>query len=94
MDVNKNNWLYVFSAICVICWTCLAIVFNKWWLALFAFLFTPVRLYTRFCDKCGKRSIPAFTYNRAIENAKAAGWVIRKVGDKWDDRCPDCQQEE
>jgi hypothetical protein len=27
------------NSICVICWTVLAVVFNKWWIALFGVLF-------------------------------------------------------
>lgn len=27
------------NSICIICWVILAIVFNKWWIALFAILF-------------------------------------------------------
>lgn len=39
--MNKNSiWAWVIdNAINIICWTVLAIVFNKWWIALFAILF-------------------------------------------------------
>lgn len=78
----------------IVCWTILAIIFNKWWVALFSILFIKtvkqVRLHHRICDKCGKHGPLASTYDEAIEKAQEAGWLIRKVGDKWDDRCPDC----
>ena len=39
--MNNRVWYAVLAknAVCVICWTILAIYFNKWWIALFAALF-------------------------------------------------------
>lgn len=39
--MNKNAWWAwaIKNSICVICWTALAIIFHKWWIALFAALF-------------------------------------------------------
>lgn len=99
--MNKNVWVYTLAIniIYIVCWVVLAIAFNKWWVALFAALFvtTPkfatVQKYYRICDQCGKQSPYADSYNEAIDKAKAAGWIIRKDGDKWDDRCPECQKE-
>lgn len=96
---NKHAWWMwaLQNSIYVICWTILAVVFHKWWIALFAALFVSsletksLHRYFRICDKCGKRSPDADDYNGAIDKAKAAGWVVRKTPDGWDDRCPDCQ---
>lgn len=81
------------NSICVICWIVLAIVFHKWWIALFGALFlsgltTEYKKY-RVCDKCGKHSPYADSYNEALEKAKKAGWVHYVEGDK--DYCPDCK---
>lgn len=97
LDLNKNTWwVYVVSnIICVICWTALAIFFNKWWIALFAllFLFTPksVMKHYRVCDGCGKLSPYADSYNEALDKAKEAGWTHYVEGNK--DYCPSCKME-
>ena len=81
------------NSICVICWTVLAVIFSKWWIALFALLFMTsyetTHKYFRYCDKCGKRSPYANSYNEALDNAKAAGWLHVVDGNK--DYCPECQ---
>lgn len=90
---KSNLWAWAIkNSICIICWTVLAIVFNKWWIALFGLLFMS-RLQTKYyrvCDKCGKHSPYADSYNDALEKAKEAGWVHCVDGNK--DYCPDCQQ--
>ena len=82
------------NSICVICCTALAIVFDKWWLILFSILFLSSIVqkpyYYRFCDKCGKRSESASTYDGALEKAKKAGWVHYVDGNR--DYCPDCKE--
>ena len=82
------------NAVSLICWTALAIYFNKWWIALFSVLFfmsiKTERKYYRICDSCGKHSPYAKDNNEAIEKAKEAGWIRRKVGDKFEDFCPNC----
>ena len=46
--MNKNLIAGIlYNCICVICWTVIAIVFNKWWLALFAMFFTNSISYER-----------------------------------------------
>lgn len=98
--MNKSViWsLAIKNSISVICWTALAIVFNKWWIALFGLLFicgkteckiSDINSYCRVCDKCGKRSPYTDNYNKAIDKAKDAGWIHCVDGDK--DYCPDCQ---
>lgn len=94
--MNKSAWWAwtIKNSICVICWVVLAIVFNKWWIALFAALFlssleTKYKHY-RVCDKCGKHSPYADSYNEALNKAKEAGWIHYVDGNK--DYCPDCQK--
>ena len=93
--MDKGVWWAwaIKNSICVICWTALAIVFNKWWIALFSALFlsgfqTKHQSY-RICDKCGKHSPYADSYNEALDKAKDAGWVHIVDGNK--DYCPDCK---
>lgn len=94
--MNKSFlWAWAIkNSICVICWTVLAIVFNRWWIALFGLLFmsglqTQYKRH-RVCDKCGKHSPYADSYNEALDKAKEAGWVHIAEGNL--DYCPDCQQ--
>ncbi len=83
------------NSIAIICWTALAIAFNKWWIALFCVLFlsdlqTKHKSY-RICDGCGKHSSYADSYNEALEKAKDEGWLHCVEGNK--DYCPDCRKE-
>lgn len=94
--MNKSVWWAwaIKNSICVICWVVLAIVFNKWWIALFGSLFmsdfqTKHKSSYRVCDKCGQHSPYADNYNDALDKAKEAGWV-HYVGSNVD-YCPDCQ---
>lgn len=67
-------------------------VFNKWWIALFAILFLSslaTKRYYRICDKCGKHSPYADSYNEALDKAKEAGWIHYVEGNK--DYCPECR---
>ena len=83
------------NSICIICWVVLAIVFNKWWIALFAALFmsgvATKQMFYRTCDKCGKRSEYAESYNSALKRAQELGWLHIVEGNK--DYCPDCQKQ-
>ena len=45
----------------------------------------------RICDKCGKHSPYADSYNDALDKAKEAGWIHCVDDNK--DYCPDCQKE-
>lgn len=85
--------LMIKNSICMICWSAIAIIFDKWWIALFAILFmsslqTKYRSY-RVCDKCGKHSPYADSYNEALDKAMEAGWVHCEEGNK--DYCPNCR---
>ena len=88
-------WL-IRNCVSVIAWVVLAIVFHKWWIALFAIFFiTNLKSdsdHCRICDKCGKRSPVATNYNEAIDKAIKDGWVHKRSGDEWIDLCPDCQK--
>lgn len=82
------------NSICIICFTVLAIVINKWWVILFAMLFmdsiaTTVKGYYRICDSCGKNSPYAKSYEDGIEKAKESGWIHMEDGK---DYCPECQK--
>lgn len=79
--MNKSFiWAWAFkNIVAIIAWTALAILFNKWWIALFALLFvsgiqTKTNSY-RVCDGCGKHSPYANSYNEALDKAKEAGWI-------------------
>lgn len=77
----------------IFAWVTLAVVFNKWWIALFALLFMSglKRDYKsyRVCDKCGKHSPYADDYNDALSKAIEAGWLHVVDGNR--DYCPDCR---
>ena len=92
--MNKSFvWAWAFkNIVAIIAWTALAILFNKWWIALFALLFvsgiqTKTNSY-RVCDGCGKHSPYANSYNEALDKAKEAGWIHYVDGNK--DYCPEC----
>ena len=95
--MNKSAWWAwaIGNSVCVICWTTLAIVFNKWWICLFSMLFlcslqtNTVKEYCRICDKCGKHSEYADSYDAALDKAKKAGWIHYVDGNK--DYCPECK---
>lgn len=93
MDKNLDWSIAIKNSICMICWTVLAIIFHKWWIALFSILFfttyTTRAKYSRICDGCGKHSPNADSYNKALDEAKAAGWI--HYVDENKDYCPECQ---
>ena len=92
----KNDGIYLLWAIrdslCVSCWVALAMVFDKWWIALFGLLcisnLKTYPAYFRICDGCGKHSEISESIDGALEKAKAAGWFHYENGK---DYCPDCQ---
>lgn len=96
--MNRGAWWAwaIKNSVCLICWVVLAIVFNKWWIALFSMLCMSslstetVRKRFRKCDKCGKHSPYADSEADALEKAKAAGWVHCENGDL--DYCPECRK--
>ena len=78
----------------IICFTVLAIIFNKWWIILFAGLFlsnlrtAPTMEYYRVCDSCGTNSPYAETPEAALKLAKEAGWKHYETTNE--DYCPTC----
>ena len=81
------------NIVSLICWTIIAIVFKTWWLMFFSILFmgTLKRQHFRICDKCGKCSPMCDSSHAAVIKAQELGWIRRKVGNDWEDFCPDCQ---
>lgn len=84
------------NIVAIIAWTALAILFDKWWIALFSLLFIssikiPIKS-CRVCDGCGKHSPYANSYNEALDKAKEAGWIHYVDGNK--DYCPECSGKE
>lgn len=96
--MNKHLiWAWAIkNSIDILVWVALAIVFNKWWIALFAILFVSgfqtKYQHHRVCDKCGKHGPSADSYNEALDKAKEAGWLHIVEGNK--DYCPDCRKEQ
>lgn len=90
-------WTWAFkNIVAIVAWTALAILFDKWWIALFALLFlsdisTKTKSY-RICDGCGKYGPYANSYNEALDKAKEAGWVHYVDGAR--DYCPECAEKE
>jgi hypothetical protein len=93
--MNENSvWaIMLWNLVSITCWVALAVIFDKWWIALFALLFigfpAQVHKYYRICDKCGKHSEFANSYNEALDKAKAAGWVHFVEGNL--DYCAECR---
>lgn len=90
MDKTTIWALMLKNIIVVLIWGALAVLFDKWWIALFALLFvsgiqTKTNSY-RVCDRCGKHSPYANSYNEALDKAKEAGWVHYVDGNR--DYCP------
>lgn len=96
MSVKHGIWAWaVKNSMTIVCWTLLAVHFEKWWIALFAALFindmkTSIQKY-RICDRCGCHSPYADSHNEALEKAAAAGWITRKNGNEFEDYCPTCR---
>ena len=89
------------NTVAMICWTTLAVIFDKWWIALFGVLFLSsikTKDGTRIiCDKCGKRGPVGDDVNKAREAAEKEGWLSYRVkvdeGEyKHVDYCPKCQR--
>ena len=96
MDKTTIWALMLKNIIVVLIWGALAMLFDKWWIALFALLFvsdiqTKIKSY-RVCDGCGKHSPYANSYNEALDKAKEAGWIHYVDGNR--DYCPECIRKE
>ena len=95
--MNKHAyWTWAIkNCTAIICFTVLALTFNKWWIVLFALLFlndlkaAHINTYYRVCDSCGVHSPNAETPEAALKLAKEAGWKHYKSTNT--DYCPTCQ---
>ena len=96
MDKTTIWALMLKNIIVVLIWGALAVLFDKWWIALFGLLFmsyVEVRHKSyRVCDGCGKHSPYANSYNEALDKAKEAGWIHYVDGNI--DYCPECIRKE
>ena len=93
--MDKNTiWAWAIkNSIVMITWAALAIIFNKWWIALFAVLFMN-SLETRYrhrrkCDGCGKYGPYGDSAEEALNKTRVAGWLHVVDGDR--DYCPECR---
>lgn len=94
--MQKHLWWAwaIKNSVCMICWTALAIIFDKWWIALFGLLFisliesTSIKSHSIYCDECGKVGPSGNCVDEARKKAKEAGWI--HVASNNTDYCPDC----
>ena len=72
---------------------CLAIIFGKWWIALFsAFFFDKVKITRRmWCDGCGE-VIYGASLQELSNEAKRRGWKKIKHDGQFLDACPNCYE--
>lgn len=97
--MNKNAFwaACIANSVAFICWTVIAVVFDKWWLMLFSLLFfTSTKAEIRgnrykVCDGCGKHGPVAETSEEAELKAVKAGWVVNVGDNKNLDFCPECK---
>ena len=95
--MNKHLiWAWAIkNSVVILAWNALAIIFNKWWIALFSILFISgietKHKSCRVCDCCGAHSPYADSYNEALKKAKESGWLHVTEGNL--DYCPDCRKE-
>lgn len=80
----------VLNLAALITWSALAVIFNKWWIALFAILFWTVRRSYIYCDGCGEKSPTANSANESRAKAHGEGWISCTHEGKTLDYCPKC----
>ena len=80
----------VLNLAALITWSALAVIFDKWWLALFAILFWTIHRSYVYCDVCGKRGPTANNANEARAKAHGKGWISDIREGKTLDYCPEC----
>ena len=81
----------VLNLVALITWATLAVIFNKWWLALFAILFwSTVRRSYIYCDGCGEKGPTANSVDEARAKAYGEGWISDVHEGKTLDYCPKC----
>lgn len=95
MKKNSIYWSCFLNNIsALICWTILAMYFNKWWLVFFSvlFIYSFGTKHFRICDSCGKHSPEASDYNSAIDLAERNGWKSVIENGERKDYCPECRR--
>lgn len=95
--MKHKIYLYVClkNAVVMICWTVLAIIFGRWWIALFAALFMVsiknqqgIRIRCDLCGVCGPTCEDA---DKARLMAQKSGWLCIIEDDTHKDYCPNCR---
>lgn len=82
----------LFNLAALITWAALAVIFNKWWIALFAIFFWTVRRSYIYCDGCGEKGPTANNVHEARAKAHGEGWTSEiREGKTWD-YCPKCMK--
>lgn len=93
--MRRNTFAAVAAiyTVALVCWTVLAVAFQKWWIAIFALLFFPSikEYHTTKCDGCGIQIIHESEETR-IADLRRAGWVREMKNGNWLDFCPACQR--
>ncbi len=46
--------------------------------------------YYATCDTCGMIDGPFFEFQDAVDGMKASGWKSIKIGNDWENLCPEC----
>ena len=96
--MRRNDWwsIMFYNCVVVLVFAILAVKFTKWWVALFAILFTQhihtVHNHRLFCDNCGKLGPIAKDSSSAVNEAVKAGWLHEKNDNgAYEDYCPECR---
>lgn len=88
------------NSVNAIVWAALAVIFHRWWIALFM-LISMSSLETKsepastcWCDICGAQFPFRGKYEDLIKKKQELRWVSRIVDGKRIDVCPECQRKE
>ena len=95
MKIKEYLLCCIYNLTMVGIFTFLSVTFNHWWIVLFSVLFFTfpkfIHRFYRVCDKCGKHSEYAATYDEAIHKAVSSGWEHNSSNNT--DYCPICKKE-
>ena len=99
MNRYSSHWISwaLTQVIILIAFTVLSIIFQKWWIILFALLFTSYvkteeKTTARTCDKCG--TFIYFKTDNQTKEYEEAGWKRMKENGVFIDVCPNCLRKE
>lgn len=85
------SMVIILNIVSLVTWATLAVIFNKWWIALFAIIFfMTVNNSHIYCDGCGKKGPTANSVNEARAKAHGEGWITSTHEGKTLDYCPKC----